>query len=192
MIFVVTGLVSQHHWQWPPVLGLGLPTSHCSPQLGGGHGRSPGQQQLGDGHAGAQAENNLQRQTFRSKKDYTTGRNGQRYRYLQTDIQTDRQWNYLSSLWSWDHSNTVMYTFNIYYLNKTWATDNYNIYITRDQRVPSIAILGVIFVIAILGVILVLLLREQITTFWRVYHLCTYKRCRKNAMLRFLSHFFAI
>ena len=33
--------------------------------------------------------------------------------------------------------------------------------------------------IAILGVILVLLLREQITTFWRVYHLCTYKRCRK-------------
>ena len=59
------------------------------------------------------------------------------------------------------------------------------------QRVPSIAILGVIFVIAILGVILVLLLREQITTFWRVYHLCTYKRCRKNAMSRFLSHFFA-
>ena len=60
------------------------------------------------------------------------------------------------------------------------------------QRVPSIAILGVIFVIAILGVILVLLLREQITTFWRVYHLCTYKRCRKNAISCFLSHFFAI
>ena len=33
--------------------------------------------------------------------------------------------------------------------------------------------------IAILGVILMLLLREQITTFWRVYHLCTYKRCKK-------------
>ena len=44
---------------------------------------------------------------------------------------------------------------------------------------------------AILGVILVLLLREQITTFWRVYHLYTYKRCRKNAMSCFLSHFFA-
>ena len=100
--------------------------------LGGGCGRGPGQQQLGDQHAGAQAENNLQRQTFRSKKDYTTGQNGQRYRYLQTDIQTDRQWNYLSSLWSWDHSNTVMYTFNIYYLNKTQATDNYNIFITQE------------------------------------------------------------
>ena len=45
--------------------------------------------------------------------------------------------------------------------------------------------------IAILGVILMLLLREQITTFWRVYHLCTYKRCKKNAMSRLLSHFFA-
>ena len=42
---------------------------------------------------------------------------------------------------------------------------------------------------AILGVILVLLLREQITTFWRVYHLCTYKRCRKNAMLCFFRTF---
>ena len=54
---------------------------------------APGQQQLGDGHAGAQAENNLQRQrqTFRSKKDYTTRRNGQKYRYLQTDIGTDKQ-----------------------------------------------------------------------------------------------------
>ena len=30
-------------------------TAH-SPQLGVGHGRSPGQQQLGDGHAGAQAD----------------------------------------------------------------------------------------------------------------------------------------
>ena len=61
--------------------------------LGGGRGRGPGQQQLGDGHAGAQAENNLQRQrqTFRSKKDYTTRRNGQKYRYLQTDIGTDKQ-----------------------------------------------------------------------------------------------------
>ena len=71
--------------------GVDHPPLSRSPQLGVGHGRSPGQQQLGDGHAGAQAENNLQRQTFRSKKDYTTGRNGQRYRYLQTDIQTDRQ-----------------------------------------------------------------------------------------------------
>ena len=60
-----------------------------------------------------------------------------------------------------------------------------------NQRVPSIAILGVILVIAILGVLLVLLLREQITIFWRVYHLCTYKRCRKNAMSHFLLHFFA-
>ena len=58
---------------------------------GVGRGRGPGQQELGDGHTGAQAENNLQRQTFRSKKDYTTGQNGQRYRYLQTDIQTDKQ-----------------------------------------------------------------------------------------------------
>ena len=56
MIFVVTGLVSQDHRQWPPVLGPGLPAPHHSPQLGGGHGCSPGQQQLGDRHAGAQAD----------------------------------------------------------------------------------------------------------------------------------------
>ena len=56
MIFVVTGLVSQDHRQWPPVLGPGLPAPHRSPQLGGGHVRSPGQQQLGEGHAGAQAD----------------------------------------------------------------------------------------------------------------------------------------
>ena len=63
--------------------------------LGGWRARGPGQQQLGDRHAGAQAENNLQRQrkTFRSKKDYTTRRNGQKYRYLQTDIGMDKQWN---------------------------------------------------------------------------------------------------
>ena len=54
--------------------------------LGGGRGP-------GSTAAGAQAENNLQRQrqTFRSKKDYTTRQNGQKYRYLQTDKGLDKQ-----------------------------------------------------------------------------------------------------
>ena len=81
-------------------------------------------------------------------------------------------------------------TLFVFCLNQNQQLDLQSIGSSPDlhQRVPSSiernSRRGVI-----LGAILVLLLREQITTFWRVYHLCTYKRCGKNATLRFFCTF---